>query len=475
MGTGGVQGALILMHVLIARFVSVEDYATLRQLFLFQAIIIAITFSSLPSSILYFTGRSESQAEKWCSIKSAILVVTVTAILVFLFVYMLRNAIAVAFNNAKLIELVPWFAVVMGCSMLTGLLSPVLIAFDKTERQVYLSFMVALLITAPAIVAAYWVGSLQAIILALATSNVAAVFLVLIAIGYLEGSGLPVSIKDLRDGTAKLLAYTFPLMLAAGVSIVGLKLDHFIVMQALSLTAYGLYAVGALEIPIFSLVQNSITAVLLPEVSRLIKEGQYSEAIEIWRAAVFRGAVWTFPIAAFFIVSGREIVVLLFGPRYADAGIIFSIFSVLAIVRVMTFGLALRALGKTRTELFASIAYIFSSLIGAYLTATYIGLEGVALWVVANTCLLGLLIRWLTKRVSFGELDIFKVFPSKLMMIAAILVLVITSLDGFLPETVAGEPIFASTINGLAVAVLWLLGLRILGSEKENEEPDRQE
>jgi O-antigen/teichoic acid export membrane protein len=474
LGTGGVQGAMLVMHVLMARFVSIEDYATLRQLFLFQAIIIAISFSSLPSSLLFFAGRSESQAEKWKYIKSGMFVVVVTGLLLFLSVYLLRAPIAVAFNNDKLIDLIPWFSIVMGSSMLIGLLSPVLIAFDKTERQVYLSFVVAIVVTVPTILVAYGSGSLQGIVFTLAASNLAAALVVLLAIGRLGDFRVPVSMGDLWDGTLKLLAYMFPLMLAAAVSIIGLKLDHFIVMQALTLAAYSVYSVGAIEIPIFSLVQNSITAVLLPEVARLIKEGQYDEATEIWRSAVYRGAVWTFPIAAFCMVSGRPIVVLLFGQKYVDAGVIFSIFSALAIIRVMTFGLALRALGKTRIELVASTAYIFSSLGGAYLTATYIGLEGVALWVVVNTCLLGLLLRWLTKRVSRGRLDILRVFPARLLAFAGLVVLAVRGLNLLLGNTVSAVSVLTLLINGVAVALLWLLALKLSGGERQNKEPSHQ-
>jgi O-antigen/teichoic acid export membrane protein len=468
LGTGGVQGAMLVMHVLIARFVSMEDYATLRQLFLFQAIIIAITFSTLPSSLLYFAGRAESQSEKWRYIKSGIFLVAVTALLLFLSVYLLRNEIAGAFNNRKLIDLIPWFSVVMGSSMLIGLLSPVLISFDKTERQIYLSFLVALLITLPTILVAYWSGNLQGIVFTLAAANLVAVLVVFLAIGRLENFQVSVSIKDLRDGAARLLGYTFPLMLAAAVAIIGLKLDHFIVMQTLTLTAYSVYAVGAIEIPIFSLVQNSITAVLLPEVSGLIKEGRYGQAIEIWRSAVFRGASWTFPIAAFFMVSGEQIVVLLFGQKYADAGVIFSTFSALAIIRVMTFGLALRALGKTRVELLASTVYIFSSLVGSYLSATYIGLEGVAVWVVINTSLLGLLIRWLTKRVSSGALDIIQVFPVRLLVLALFVVLAVSALNFLLADVVDVQQSWRLVFNGVAVALFWFLALRASGGEREN-------
>ena len=467
LGAGGVQGAMLIMHVLMARFVSMENYATLRQLFLFQSIIIAITFSALPSGLLHFAGRAESHAEKWRYIKSGMFLVAATALLIILSVYLLRDLIASAFNNEKLIDLIPHFSVVMGSSMLIGLLSPVLIAFDKTERQVYLSFLVALLVTLPTTLVAYSSGSMQSIVFTLAASNLVAVLVVFLAIGRLEDFRVSVSIGDLREGAVNLLAYAFPLMLAAAVAIIGLKLDHFMVMQTLTLTAYSIYSVGAIEIPIFSLVQNSITSVLLPEVSGLIKDGHYGQAIEIWRSAVFRGAYWTFPIAAFFMVSGQQIVTLLFGEKYADAGVIFSTFSALAIIRVMTFGLGLRALGQTRVELLASTAYIFSSLVGSYLSAKYIGLQGVAVWVVINTGLLGLLICWLTKRVSSGALDIFRVFPVRLLVLVLLVVLAVLGLGLLLADLVNVHQNWTLVFNGALVAFFWSIALRFSGADRE--------
>ena len=64
LGTVITQGSTILLYMVLARLLPVDDFATFRQLFLILGILTAVSFSALPTSLLYFTGRADSDGEK---------------------------------------------------------------------------------------------------------------------------------------------------------------------------------------------------------------------------------------------------------------------------------------------------------------------------------------------------------------------------------------------------------------------------
>ena len=150
------------------------------------------------------------------------------------------------------------------------------------------------------------------------------------------------------------------------MSIVGLKVDHLMISGVLGITAYGIYSVGAFEVPIFSLAQNSVTSVLIPLVTEKLKQLDYREAKKIWSRAIDRTAWFTFPVATILILHAEDFVVLLFGPHYHDSAEVFGVFTAMVYVRVITFGMALRSLGKTRLELLAALIYLIFGVIGGY-------------------------------------------------------------------------------------------------------------
>ena len=58
------QGSILILYIFLARALSIEEFATFRQLFLLQAILSGIFFAALPTCLLYFSGRANSQDEK---------------------------------------------------------------------------------------------------------------------------------------------------------------------------------------------------------------------------------------------------------------------------------------------------------------------------------------------------------------------------------------------------------------------------
>ena len=83
---------------------------------------------------------------------------------------------------------------------------------------------------------------------------------------------------NLRSNLSSFL-YSWPLLMASSLSIVGLKADHVVVASVLGTLAYAIYSVGAFEIPVFNLLQNSVTSVLIPKITELLKANDFEQAV----------------------------------------------------------------------------------------------------------------------------------------------------------------------------------------------------
>ncbi|MCI2285064.1 oligosaccharide flippase family protein [Colwellia sp. MSW7] len=458
-GAALIQGANILLYMVLARLMPTEAFATYRQLFLIQAIVSAMSFSAIPTALLYFCNESKSLRVKWNYIKSICILVLLLGLGIAVVIFFARDTIALAFSNLKLAESLKVFAFVPLATMFVSMLASVFIVIDKTAIQIKVAGFIAIVKVAPVIIVAFVYNNFQAILWSTVLTHIVVGLFAIWLISYL-GKCYPFKSTVFRVFIPRLCLYSFPLLLASSASILGLKIDHLIVSSLLGTTVYALYTVGAFEIPIFSLIQSSISAVLIPQITRDIKNKDYKQAQTLWKTVSYKSALLSFPIAILFIVEAEYIVTLLFSEKYRAAAPIFALFSSLALLRVITFGLGLRAMGKTNVEFYCTLVYLVSSGIGAYFFTKHLGMQGAAIWVLANTVIYAILISLVTAIVSGYNLRLWQVYPFKLLLLAC----VITFAVWHIKVTNINEHL-AFIISLTEIVAFWWLGVILLNEK----------
>ena len=412
LGTVITQGSTILLYMVLARLLPVDDFATFRQLFLILSILTAVSFSALPTSLLYFTGRASSGEERTQYLYLTAVLTVAISIALSISLYFSSGWIAVLFNNVLLNDVLRWFAFSVIGILTISMMPSALLVLNKTHLQVYLAASIGLTTTIPCITLAYYGADLARIVQLLASIYLLIGLLLTCALVYVTRH-VNRSLSSLKDKAIQVAIYSWPLLAASGLSIVGLKIDHLFISSLLGITAYGLYSVGAFEIPVFNILQNSVTSVLIPTVTAHLKRSRYHDASQLWSMAAKRTAWITFPLASIFILYAEVIVRFLFGDQYLHAAPIFAIFTSLVYVRVLSFGMALRALGKTKLELVTTFFYLCTGALGGYLITAHFGAVGTAIWVVINTLCLACGLSLLTLRCSGNEINIFAIYPKK--------------------------------------------------------------
>lgn len=458
-GTSIIQGGNILLYIVLARVLSIVDFATYRQLFLFQAIVIAIVFSSIPSALLYFTGRSSSRVVQKSYIRTIEAFTLVMGLVIAIILIMLNEQFAAVFNNYALESLLPFFSIVPLCAMYIGLLSPILISQDITNKQFKYSLIISLVKVLPAIVISLAGGSLDDIVIGVVVSMVCSCIIISYVIRAHIGT---ISRNNLhtRLFLKKLIIFISPLLIASTLSVLGLKVDHLIVSSLLGVVAYGIYAVGSFEIPIFQLIQNSAGSVLLPKVSDSIKKNDYNRAEKEWSDVARKTSILTLPIAGYFILESEFIIKILFGIKYIDAHTIFSIFCALAFVRILSFSTAIRAMGKTKYEMVLTLVYLCMGIAGGYLSAKYYDSNVVALWVLINTIIYSIMISKTTSKLTGGKIKIFRVYPWRSVLLSVFIISFVILLKSQSQTVYQYGYIISFLISLVLMIILWLISKR---------------
>jgi O-antigen/teichoic acid export membrane protein len=142
--------------------------------------------------------------------------------------------------------------------------------------------------------------------------------------------------------------------------------------------AYAVYAVGAIEIPLVGLLQASVNDVLFPEVVRLHRQGQRDALLRVWQTAIARTALVLFPAFFLLMLISRDLIVLLFSAKYQGSVLIFRVYLLLIPLRLTTFGLLLRAAGRTKYDLWGSLCALAANVGLGLLLLNLIGISGPA-------------------------------------------------------------------------------------------------
>lgn len=116
------------------------------------------------------------------------------------------------------------------------------------------------------------------------------------------------------------LSYALPLGGAGILYYVFLDLHNYFVSHYFSAADFAVYSLGSFTLPLVGLIYTAVSAVLIPHISHLqTQAAQAREILTLQVRAMRKLALLYFPIYAFFLVLGREVIEFMFGARYLGA------------------------------------------------------------------------------------------------------------------------------------------------------------
>ena len=170
--------------------------------------------------------------------------------------------------------------------------------------------------------------------------------------------------------------------------------------------AVAIYANAGKEMPV-TFLAASINAVMLPRITRLIKNNDNEKAISIWGNATYISFAFLCIAAFGFIAFAPQVLTLLYSDKYLPGVGIFRVYCVELLLRATYVGMILNASGDTKKILYCSIGTLITNLFFNVLFYYLIGFMGPAISTVFSAFVMSFLQLYMTSRkigIQFKQL-----------------------------------------------------------------------
>lgn len=363
----------IIIFAVASRVLTVDEYSRLRLIFLPYEFVGPILSLGLPAAASYFLARTNDRGKVIRDLV-AITVVShlVFSILVVGYLYVVENTINITITLGLALS------VYMICQGLVQICTSIL-ADQGPVRAIKWSSIISVLVMG---------GTLLIFALSI-KSHEAENFVVIRALGITAATAALI-ISILRTQSIRLarvitetsakdyVRFSAPLGIASAVSAMSLATDKAIVAWLGSKNDYAIYVNGAMELPFVGIVAGSISAVLIGEMSKSVSRGNLVAARELFSKASEEGAKILFPVMIYALCLSKEIIVTLYSDKYTASANIFAVYLFFIPIRIVVFGSALVALGKSSVILTRAIIELVLNAILSVSLWKLAGIYGVA-------------------------------------------------------------------------------------------------
>ena len=363
--------ASLIFGIVASRWLSKNDYATIRQTFLAYEFIAPVLMLGLPTALYFFFPKEENK--RGIVIDNISLLFLAGCIFSIFLLCGGYKLIARRFDNPDLLETLPWLIPYPLIIMPTAGLAAILVLQNKTKSLAVYNVALSLAVTLSGIWAVLATHSYFAPV-------IVRVFVPMLFIPvalFLMLSGNPGSTRwPCRDSMLSMARYSLPLGAATILGQLTLQSHSIIVSSICTPDEFAVYINGATQVPIVGIITGSIATVILSEMSFFCAKGDKPVALELFRKASIKSACVLFPVTCFLFVTATQFITLLYSEKYEASVTPFRIYLLILPIRIVVYGSALMALGLTRAILIRSI---FDFLINALLcwvlvrTIGYIG------------------------------------------------------------------------------------------------------
>jgi O-antigen/teichoic acid export membrane protein len=361
----------------LARLVPKPELGAYQQLGLIYGFVAPLLLGGIPAGLLYFVPRARSKSETRAWIFRAYVLVGIFGVAASLVTVSIRYPLASLLHNPELASALVPYAPYVAFAFLATVAPSALVASGHPRAAAAANASLGASVLLAVIVAALIAPDARSLAVGISAGGAIGALISVLAMVRTLRLGPH---RELSEGSwRELLRFGLPLALASLAGAIAYQFDRAVIGANYAPRLYAIYAVGAIELPLSSLAQGAIGNALAPALTTLWRDGQFPEAIRLWREAIRKSALLMAPMGAFMVVETPDIIRLLFGPQFAGSGAIFRIYLLFLPLRIATWGLIPQAVGRPRINLLAGPLSITLNVSLALALIGPLGMKGPAL------------------------------------------------------------------------------------------------
>ena len=307
--------------LIVVRILTQEEFGLYRQVFLVVGTLVGMLPFGIAISAYYYLAREEST--RAAAVLNILIVHFTVGAAVFFLLWIYPEILGQVFDSVEMTRLGPLIGVTVWLWLLSVFLEHAAVANREpriaTAFIIFAQFSKALLMS----VFVIWFGTVESIIKA---AIIQAIIQIGILIVYLN-SRFPEYWKSFDPSFFKKhLRYALPIGFAGILWALQTELHYYFIAHRYSETIFAIYAVGCFQLPLFGMLSEAVTSVLIPRFSELQLQNDKEEIIRLNIRAMQKLALFYFPAYVFLFATAETFIPTLFTQRYSASVPIFLIF-----------------------------------------------------------------------------------------------------------------------------------------------------
>lgn len=361
--------------MMLSRFRTFEEYGTYSQLILVVTLFTSVFMLGLPNSINYFLARANSKEEQQKFLGVYYTLSTILSVVMGIALACAAPLIAAYFKNGAILTFVYFLLLYPWAHVTAASVENILIVYHKTKfLTLYRVFNSVCLLGAVLLV--QWLGlGFRAYMITYVGVYCCFAFAVYLIAYRVSGGFRPgLDMQLIRT----IFVFSLPLGLSSVVGTLNIEIDKLLIGFLMDTEQMAIYTNASRELPV-SFVSASITAVLMPQLTRMLKKDRNRDAIRLWGNATELSYLVICLISAGVFTYAEDVMTLLYSEKYLPGLPVFRIYTLVLLLRCTYFGMVLNAKGRTKEILWAGIASLALNAVLNPLLYWTIGMTGPAL------------------------------------------------------------------------------------------------
>lgn len=435
--------------MLLSRFRTLEEYGTYSQLLLVVNLASTIFMLGLPSSINYFLARAESKEKRKHFLSVYYTLSTILSVIMGIVLMLATPLFVKYFDNPNINGFIYFFAFYPWASIISSNIENVLVVYHRTTLLMWYKLLNGIcLLGAVVVIQLLGLGFKEYMIAYVALYAIFALVVYIITAKLCGGLSLLIDFSLIKT----IFAFSLPLGLATVVGTLDIEIDKLLIGWLMDTEQMAIYTNASKELPI-TIIATSITAVLLPRLSVLLKHNKKHESVQLWNAATELSFIFMALMVAGIFTYGADVMNVLYSEKYLPGLTVFRIYTLVLLLRVTYFGIILNANGETKKILWCSIISLVLNAALNPLFYVMMGMPGPALATFFSILTITVFQLYLTSKsvdVRFGQ-----VFPWKPVGLLMILNFAFAVVFGIVKSIIHLELYITSFGESLLLGIIW--------------------
>ncbi len=301
---------------------------------------------------------------------NAFLLISLFSIIAGLFIVCFNEFISKLLNDSQKIPhltILVLYVVICGPASLVEYFYLLLKRPDRIVIYGFISFFVHFILVAGPAIAGYGIQySLWGLII---INIIRLIWLVIILFKYAE---FRFSFKFIKEH----ISLGTPLIVSIFLSGSATYIDGFIIANKFDTTTFTIFRYGAREMPLVILLANAFSTSMIPE---LRDRNKINESLGKIKKESSRMVRYLFPISILLLITSGVFYPIVFKPEFAESSIIFNIYLLVIVSRLVFPQTILIGLKKTKIILLGSFMEIILNVCLSLFLINIFGIAGVAL------------------------------------------------------------------------------------------------